>query len=130
MNPAELTPEHVILSRWNSQGRLAKIISVGLIFVYILGLIYGSVMSISPESSRLLILWPGVFVYIACSCWMAAVIASNISPSFKKQPRTKKAICLLLPSMIIALYSTFVFAIWQLLLSDKEEESNFSEGKK
>jgi len=121
MSTVKPTAEGIVLSRWNSQGRLPKIISVGLICVYIFGVIYGSVMPISSEISWLFLLWPGIIAYIAVSYWLAVVICSNIFVSFRKRPQRKKAIYVLLPSVIIAFYSTFVFAMEELLSEAKEE---------
>jgi len=124
MKSVNPTAEDILISMWDSHGRLSKIISVGLILVYVLGLTYSTFTSISSEITRLLfLLWPGIIAYIAISYWLAAVLASNIILSCKNRTRRKKAIYVLLPSLIIASWSTFVSAIGMLISDVDEEES-------
>ena len=130
MSGVKLTPEDIILSRWDSQGRLSKIISVGLIFVYLLGLLYGFTIPVSLETCRLFLLWPGIIVFVVVSLWLAAVTASIICALFsRKWTLRDDAFCVLLPTLITAFFSVLFSSssIHTLFSEAKEEETKMNE---
>ena len=128
MSAVKLTEEHIILYRWNSQGRLSKTISVGLIFGYLLGLLYGSVMPVSSETCEVLFFWPGIIVCVVVSFWLVAVITTGICALFFREwtPRND-AICVLLPTLITAFFFVLFSSIRTLFSEAKEEETEMNE---
>ena len=128
MSAVKLTEEHIILYRWNSQGRLSKTISVGLIFGYLLGLLYGSVMPVSSETCEVLFFWPGIIVCVVVSFWLAAVTVSIICALFsRKWTLRDDAICVLLPTLITAFFFVLFSSIRTLFSEAKEEETEMNE---
>jgi len=117
--------EEALVSRWNSLASPIKIFSVGLILVYLLGLLCTVVLPLPKSVTSSIIFSPIIIFFLVGISLMIfgiiATICAKIIAVFRKCHGGWKTICLFLPLTIAYFIKYIILAVKEVVSDFKEE---------